>query len=360
MKKWGFIFFIFSGLAVHAATSCRFLVRGNFRETSRETLSEYQIIKKIEQVKPYLDNRNKEWSEKQKCLCCHTTLPYVMTRAYDTQSAPIFESFKARAEYRVNNLNSKPWYQEDSVGRDSRPTEAVLNAVTLVMYDQARQQGYRAVTLRSIDRIFEQIDETGRLHWLDFELEPFESKNAELWGNTLAILAVEMALANSSYRAPEAAYRNLKQKLLRNSQNLNLNEKSMLLWANSLRRNVLSPQQVKEFANQIRTRQKNDGTWSQKTFLGYGMDQSDTYSTSMALIALVKAGVLGAPVDKAAQKLMDSQKNDFIFNSTQAFSFWPAQSLNSDNTLNQLFATDAATAYAQLALKIYLKEARLR
>ncbi|MBY0452958.1 MAG: hypothetical protein K2P92_07975, partial [Bdellovibrionaceae bacterium] len=130
------------------------------------TLTESQIRENVGRSKPYLDQRNEDWTERNRCLCCHTTLPYMMSRGVDAQSTELFDKYQRMAADKVENTAASPWYQSDRQGRNSKPTEAVVNALTLLNYDIAKGSSLSAVTLKSVDRIFENLDADGHIHWL--------------------------------------------------------------------------------------------------------------------------------------------------------------------------------------------------
>ncbi len=342
------ILFFLTVSVAHSAQKCQSLFAN--------TYSESEISAVIDNSNKFLDQRNKEWTDSKRCLCCHTTLPYMLARGLDMNSAENFKKLKTSAAMKVENPDLAPWYLHDQTGRNSNPTESVLNAMTLVMHDQARKTELQAVTLKSIDRIFEQIGDDGKLHWLDFGLEPFESKNAELWGNAFAILTIEMAQKKSKYKAPELKYQNLKHSLLSEPSKLNLNEKSILLWAHSISKNVLTPQLARQFVAELKAVQNKNGSWNQAAILKLGQDKEDVYSTAIALLAMAKMKSKTVSMDRAAEWLISKQQTGKDFGLNSEFTFWASSSMNRKNSnLNNLFSVDTATSYAILALRAYLE-----
>lgn len=366
MKKYlltfaAYIFCFLLSQDIWAARSCRVVAEsalgaqaGNVR-----TFSETEIRETYSKAKAFQDKRNEEWSERQRCLCCHTTLPYMLTRTPDQRSKPTLDKFQEMAARKVENPDQAPWYAADHQGRNSNPTEAVVNALTLVMYDVNSGSPLKPTTIKSIDRIFENQNPDGRLHWLDFALEPFESKKGELWGNAMAILTTEIAQKNSNYRAPEAQYAKLKTFVGRNESKLKINEKAVLLWAHSQNPRsanpVLTATQVKNFANEIKAKQNENGSWNQKDVLGQGEMREDTYSTAMALIGLIKSGQGGSvQAKKAVAYIVSKQITDNVLSMGQDYTMWLSNSMNREgSTLNNRFASDVATSYATLALQMY-------
>ncbi|MEQ1723253.1 MAG: hypothetical protein ABL930_08750 [Pseudobdellovibrio sp.] len=342
-----------------AATSCRIYFNEN---NSRPTLSEQQVLDLVDKSKSYQDKRNQEWSERNKCLCCHTTLPYILARGMDPASKTNFDKFKEIAAQRVENTAELPWYHSDMGGRNSKPTEAVVQALTLLMHDIASNNPLSSTTLKSIDRIFENMNTTGRIHWLDFNLQPFESKKGEFWGNSMAILAVEMAQKNSQYVAPADKYNKLKEYVLRNTDKLKPNEMSVLIWANSMNLHnaritdkLLTSDLYNRYISSIVASQNANGSWNQKAVLGQGKNNEDVYSTAIALIGLIKGGQGNIPsVHKAANWLAAQQQTGNLLSMGDGSTLWVSTSMNRENALfNNRFASDFATSYASLALQFY-------
>lgn len=326
-----------------AVESCRVLF-----SSSEITLTENQVRELVTNSRPYQDKRNKEWLDQRECLCCHTSLPFVLSRGIDQNSRENFDKYRVMAAEKVEDANARPWYTSDHAGQNSKPTEAVLNAITLLMFDLSSHRPLQPVTLKSLDRIFENVGANGRLHWLDYDLEPFESKKGEVWGNSMAILAVEMAKKNSSYNPPAAKYRALKNSTMENPAEIHPNEMSVLLWANSFDASVLKPAQVSAYAQKIRSTQNADGSWNQKAVLGQGQSTPTAYATAIALIGLINSGEHGNSIDKAAAWLALNQ------NETGGNPAWNSVSMNRPNSrLNNTFSTDYATSYSSLALKMY-------
>ena len=111
-----------------------------------------------------------------------------------------------------------------------------------------------------------------------------------------------------------------------------------------------------QFANDIASTQNPNGSWNQKSFIPDGRAEEDPYATSMALIALVKAKNHSVASRKAAAWLLTKQQTSQQFGLQQARNFWATTSMNNDRNFNNLFATDAATGFATLALRTYMEE----
>jgi squalene-hopene/tetraprenyl-beta-curcumene cyclase len=353
--KMIYLILLFSNTS-YAVSMCSSLFE---RVAVQEVYSEEQIESLVKNSHDHQDKRNENWLEQNKCLCCHTTLPYIFSRPFDSKSKSNFEKLKNMASERVINTDLAPWYREDNAGRNSKPTESVLNALTLIMYDLSKGNHLTHTSLKAVDQIFENFDSSGKLHWLDYNLEPFESKNAEIWGNTMAIFAVEKMRKHSNHQIPEAKYDKLKSILLDDFQNLKPNEMAILLWANSLNENnsresskLLSARVKKYFVDKILNTQNLNGTWSQKNNLQLGSEKPDVYSTAISIIALKSAGVKNNKMSQAANWLIEKANTS---ESNGNITFWQSQSMNRPlSRINNLFSSDYATGYTSLALKMYL------
>lgn len=336
------------------------LCRSLFETSINNELSEQKVIELVGNAKTYQDKRNKDWTERNKCLCCHTTLPYVLARGIDEGSKVNFDKLKALTVEKVENPESRPWYHGDQVGRDSKPTEAVLNALTLLMHDLSSRVPLQATTLKAVDSIFAKLEPNGRLHWLDFNLQPFESKKGELWGNSMALLAIEMAKKYSSYEPPAEKYAKLKNYVFVKKDRLNTQEMGVLLWANSYATSgkFLDSGLSSLFINRIIEAQNSNGSFHQKAALGYGKRVESVYATAISLIGMVKAGYGNHPAaHKAAKWLADNQATGNFLQMGEGTVLWNATSLNRTGSLfNDRFASDYSTSYASLALSMYQTE----
>lgn len=337
-----------------AAPLCRSLFNSDRQQTF---LTEQKVVELINKSKDYQDKRNKDWADRNKCLCCHTTLPYVLTRGLDANSKVNFDKFKQLAVERVEQPGSWPWYHTDHAGRDSKPTEAVLNALTLIMHDISSQTAIQPNTLKAMDSIFTTVEPNGRLHWLDFDLQPFESKKGELWGNSMALLAIEMAKKHSSYQPPAAKYAKLKAYIVSKIESLKPQEMAILLWAHSQKfaADFLTPEMTAFFTNRILESQNPNGSWNQKAVLGYGKQEENVYATAISLIGMIKAGYGNHPAaHKAARWLSDKQVIGNFLQMGEGTVLWQAISMNKTGSLlNDRFASDFATSYSALALSLY-------
>lgn len=339
-------------LFAQSANLCTNLFNRILGRNTAPTYTEEEIVATVQQTHQYQDQRNELWTNERRCLCCHTTLPYVLNRSYDSSSKASFDKMMELTKRSVLNDLRSPWYDSDAADRSSQPTEAVVNSMTLVKYDMNTTGRLSDVTKKSLEQIFTYMDPDGTIHWLDYNLEPFESKNGENWGNALAVLTVEMARKELGFTVNNPKYDLLKQTLLSKQSEFHLQEKAVLLWANSYTNTVLPASTVDSYKSDIVRKQKSDGSFSREDILGMGDNKSDPYSTAIALIGLISAGDGSTDTaKKAAHWLMTNPSA--IANSTNSLNY-QSRSLNRPNRpLNNAFSTDIGTSYAALALKMF-------
>jgi squalene-hopene/tetraprenyl-beta-curcumene cyclase len=314
------------------------------------------------------------------CISCHTALPYALSRS--ALGGALGEKVLAPGERRVlDNVikrvrlwnEAKPFYGEQ-VGPDkalqSRGTESVLNALILVSFD-ARNSAFLIDTRAAFRNMWalQQTtgDESGAWPWLNFGNEPFEAKDSVFYGAALAAVAVGAAPYNFR-RAPEIRgnLKLMRDYLDREYARQSLSNQAVLLWASSKLPDLLSPKQQISIVDGLLSKQQSDGGWnlsslawtwhgsslkwlaklwfrSENTPLG---GKSDGYATGMIAYVLEQYGL---PRDNAhLQRALDWLGR----NQSKSDGRWPGYSLNHprEQSPTGLFMSDAATAYAVLAL----------
>src|SRR5580704_13075296 len=263
--------------------------------------------------------------------------------------------------------------QEDGPNKsaESRGTESVLNALVLASYDA--QNGELGADTRSAFDNMWALQQTsgenkGAWSWLNFGLGPWESKDAQYYGATLAAVAV--GYAPDSYRAnPNVQDRvqRLREYLKREYEPQSLHNRVVLLWASAKLPGLLEPAEQTSIINEILSKQRADGGWSltplARTWGSWSPrswarmwlrndrtryeQTSDGYATGLVVLTLKQSGISSAnlQVHKGLSWLVRNQ-------STKE-GLWPAYSLNQRRNPSSnigRFMSDAATAYAVLAL----------
>ncbi len=339
----------------------------------------------LEKAARYLDDRGKAWFEfpsadrgkgaaKTSCLSCHTLLPYALARPVLRQMAgqttptdyekKLIEQVRSRVEA-WTDLDTPAFslfYDfSDQKKKESWGTEAILNALIFSLDD--RSQGRRTpsdTTRRAFANLWQAQIQTGPARgawdWLNFGLEPWESKGGQYYGAALAAVAV--ATAPGYYQASADPVLKGKVELLRGYLKgkfaaQNLFNRAWALRAASQLDGVLTPQERSQVISQLLAKQGDDGGWSLPSLGNFvrsdGTPQdptSDAYATGVVLYILQTAGVPRND-PKVAQGLswLRSHQAD-----TGA---WRGVSVNKErnpSTPAGKFMTDAATAFAILAL----------
>lgn len=336
----------------------------------------------------YLDQRAAWWTVWPRsardhgtyCISCHTALPYLLARpalrAVVHDGAPSAGETKLldNVEKRVSLWNEEqPYYDEQSGANktaQSRGTESVLNALILGSSDA------RAGKLSDETRIaFENMwalqgttgDESGAWPWLDFGNEPFEARDSLFYGACLAAVAIGSAPEKLRTKAEvQGNIKRLREYLNREYTNQSLINQVALLWASERLPGLLTSQKRSAIIDAVLNKQLPDGGWSLSelawswrgtslrsivklwTQSEYSLFQgkSDGYATGLIVFVFKQSGLTSenSHIQKGLAWLQRSQAQD---------GRWPAYSLNhrsEGSSGTGLFMSDAATAYAVLAL----------
>jgi squalene-hopene/tetraprenyl-beta-curcumene cyclase len=310
------------------------------------------------------------------CISCHTAAPYALARP--ALRSLLGEAGPSRNEQlllqnvtkRVRLWSTvKPFYGGSNSAR-SRGTEAVLDAWILASSDVGNSklsENARAAldNMWSAQRTIGEA--TGSWNWLDFENEPWEAPDSSYYGAAVAALAVGEAPA--SYRADPTIQSRLG--LLRNYLNREFDRQSPInqvvaLWASVNWSGLLAPEHRTALLRELKHSHQADGGWSMASLLstwsGWNIrslarfwirseatplhPRSDGYATGLITFVLQQLGDADDPDLIRARAWMAG-------NQDRNQGSWPAYSPNGkrDHASGEgLFMTDAATAYAALAL----------
>jgi squalene-hopene/tetraprenyl-beta-curcumene cyclase len=325
----------------------------------------------------YLDDREiwwQAWPRAQKdhgtiCIFCHTVVPYAMVRPWlrpelgETGMTSPEKTMLDSVEKRVSHWSEiVPFYSDAKNGpgktAEAHATEAVLNAVILASYD-ARQGHLRPITRTAFDEAWalqeETGDKAGGWKWQNFHLGPWESTESGYQG--AALLMLEAANAPDGYAREAEAHRHLDRErdyLRRQYATQPLVNQLYILWASAKEPGLLTGDERKALLEALRSQQQLDGGWrimamDMRERIDHSPQpmESDGYATGLAVLAMEESGT--SRRDKALQRGLE-----WLAEHQQKDGKWNASSINMKRDPQSdasLFMSDAATAYAVLALE---------
>jgi len=343
----------------------------------------------------YLDGREdwwKGWDHAKRdhgtqCVSCHTQAPYALARPAlrsalgERDISDEEKAMLAGVEKRVQNWDEMlPFYSDEKYGagkeRESRNAESVLNAVILSSYDAQRGR-QSELTRLAFEHAWELQSrsgaDAGAWVWQNFSYAPWESKESEYhWA---ALIAVAVGKEPASYAekrsllpagresAPYAAdplvsphVKALLGYLRDHYQEQPILNKVVALWVEAYFPGTVTPQQERELMAELDRLQHEDGGWSTSDLGnwqrrdGTPLDKrSDGYATGLIVLVREERDREASRIPQVARGL-----GWLVANQNRATGSWPAWSLNKDRKPDSdpyLFMTDAATAYAILALE---------
>ncbi len=310
------------------------------------------------------------------CVSCHTAAPYGLARPVlgaalgeQTPSAPE-QNLLDNVTKRVRMWDAvAPFYPDETRGvpktSESRGTESVLNALILAAAD-ARTGSLSLVTRRAFEIMWKEQLQTGDARgawpWLEFHNKPWEG-GSQYYGATLAAIALAEAPDGLGYHSgpwDQDPVKLLRDYLVREQGSQVLIDRVMLLWASAHLLGVLTPAQKQSIIDEALSKQQPDGGFSLSQFVGSWKRRdgtpldarSDGYTTGLVSLALLESGV--PPSDARLARSLAWLRS----NQQKSDGRWFAYSLNEKRDLNSYvgeFMSDAATAYAVLALEYEAK-----
>ncbi len=302
----------------------------------------------------YLDQRQQAWFAWQPaaavggpCLSCHTGLTYLLARPAlrralnETADGPyergLLDGLKTRLDQGVKGKTPR-----------AQGVEAILAALLLGPGET-----------KALDRMWSlQLHDgksRGAWEWFSLDHDPWEMPESTFYGASLA--AVAAGSAPSAYRSrPEVRKHEagLAAYLRREREGQPLHNRLLLLWAGAKLPDALPRSVSRQIISEAWGKQQPDGGWTLDALGPWsphaGAPRSaggNSYATGFAAFTLQKGGVAAsdARLKKALEWLRAHQNREH--------GNWRAESMNKRyeaGSMPLLFMTDAATAYAALAL----------
>jgi squalene-hopene/tetraprenyl-beta-curcumene cyclase len=244
-----------------------------------------------------------------------------------------------------------------------------LNAVILASYD-VRQGHLRPVTRTAFDEAWalqERGENAGGWKWQDFDLAPWESAESGYQG--AALLAVQAENAPDGYAAePDAApyLERLREYLKRDYSSQPVMNQLYVLWASAKSPGLLTSAQRKSVLVTLQSLQQPDGGWALSS-LDQGNRERDSRwrwirkQLNISLKPPESDGCATGLVALVLEEIGTSREDPMLMHGLQwlerhqnSDGSWRAESLNAKRNPQTdvgRFMTDAATAYAVMALE---------
>jgi len=322
----------------------------------------------------YMDARQKEWvawpvalHSGVACVSCHTGLPYLLARpelrkALNDKAGPtLYEGLlvsSMRATVFRTDANDLFGGLKGLIVDQVYGAQVVLASLVLAMDDAPRGK-LSAEGEKAFERLWSlQVKsgpDKGAWLWSDFDLDPWETKDAAFYGGALGALAT--GLAPADYQGRPEIQQNLAElrTYLRAGQKTQpLHNRLFLLWASSQLRDLLPEGDKQAILDELWRKQEPDGGWTIQS-LGQWKKRdkapissgSNSYATALVTYSIEQAGVppSQAGLSKALAWLRTHQD--------ARGGYWSAESMNHKHdpgTVPEKFMSDAATGYATAAL----------
>ncbi len=326
--------------------------------------------------KKFLDQKQIDWFKwsgskrgDTNCVSCHTNATYLLARptihrAVKNDSSTTLEELLVRnAIKRVGNWKTNRPYYGGRRADSSRGTESVINALTLSSYDQMLNRKEPSEETIAALKIMWSEQKTegstqGAWAWLNFNLEPWESKQAEYFGAALAAFAVARTPGN--YSRSEEIKQNLsslKTYLATpfKQSKLSAYHQAYLLWVSTEFDGLISREEQKRIAMNLAKLQNEDGGWALAKLGKWkrlddsdAATESDGYATGLVVNVLLRVDQNGNK--KTLQRGLKWLNDNFDSEKASWIGISPNVDRSESSDRVKGFMTTAATALAALAL----------
>lgn len=323
----------------------------------------------------YKDSRQKEWvawpmalHSGVACVSCHTGLTYLISRPALRQSLgektgpTLYESIlvdSMRATVIRTDANDLFAGLKGPIVDQVYGAQVVLASLVLAMDDAPRgklsPEGEKAFDRMWSIQLKDGPDK-GAWNWSDFDLDPWETKDASFYGAALGALAT--GLAPADYQARPEIRENvaaLTAYLRAGAKTQSLHNRLFLLWASSKMHGLLPASDKQAILDELWRKQQADGGWTVESFGQWKKREaaapaagSNSYLTALAAFAIQQAAV--PPSQPGLSKALAWLKA----HQDPKGGSWTADSMNHRHStygaMAEKFMSDAVTGYATAAL----------
>ena len=288
----------------------------------------------------YLDAVGVNWTRDQKCVTCHTNMPYLMARPLLPHGDAGWKEVRKFLEDDVTSWSAG--------GKPKGDAYVVVTAAALAASD-VRTGKLTPQTKSALDRMWTVQQKNGGWNWLKCDWPPLE--HDDYYGATLAAVAV--GIAPEKYADTDKAKTGLAKlkAYFAATPAPDLHHKLMLLWASTKLDGMMSADEQKATIAAVKKLQHADGGWCLPSLGEYKRRDkdktpndtnadSDGYATGLVVFVLRQAGLSAddAAVKSGVTWLTANQRES---------GRWFTRSLNNDKAH---YITHAGTAFAVLAL----------
>lgn len=322
----------------------------------------------------YLDSRQQAWvawptamASGVACVSCHTGLPYLLARPAlrrtlgETTGPTLYEGLLvASMRATVIRSDAKDLFHglKGPIVDQVYGAQVVLSALVLAM-DDAQRGRMSPEAETSFKRLWAlQVrdgEDKGAWQWSDFDLDPWETKDAVYYGAALGALAT--GIAPEGYQARPEIRENIaamKAYLHDGLKTQPLHNRLFLLMASGKMHDLISEADKQAILDEVWKKQQADGGWSLESLGQWKKrDQapptsgSNSYATAVVAYAVEQVGAGHSDANLARglawlRTHQDAQTGR-----------WSADSMNhphDSGSMPALFMSDAATGYATAAL----------
>ncbi len=314
----------------------------------------------IEAALRHLDDGAMAWGGERKCVSCHTNGTYLAIRPALTSTLGPPKS-EVR-DFFVSTLNTLKQEPVEKLKQSTRPAQVIYIANGLAEWDAHVAKSLSPETESAIELMFSIQNENGTWGSLDC-WPPFESDAYH--EATVAAMAAATAPGwlKKAEHSDNAVLKSSIERLrtyLRNEPPKHDYSRVLLLWANARMKGLLDETQRQALVDIVRKHQKDDGSWSIRSFAApeawgsgnraeklkaepdFANPAGDGHMTGLAIIVLRESGIDAADpqIARGLQWLRTNQRES---------GRWWTRSLNTDSWH---FITYSSTAYAVLALQM--------